>query len=62
MVSWEGDPLQCRPEYLEAVHRVKANPKVLIETSLNTNRKIAVDLSHGNHEERCLIQQNEFEY
>ncbi len=42
MVSWEGDPMNANLN-LQAVHRVKANPKVLLN-DLNTNRKIAVDL------------------
>lgn len=41
-VSWEGDPMNANLN-LQAVHRVKANPKVLLN-DLNTNRKIAVDL------------------
>ena len=41
-ISWDGDPLNANLN-LQAVHSVKANPKVLL-TDLNTNRKIEVDL------------------
>lgn len=41
-VSWNGDPYKADLN-IEAIHRVKANPKVLLE-SLSVNRKIDVDL------------------
>lgn len=42
LISWDGDPMNANLN-LQAVHSVKANPKVLL-TDLNTNRKIEVDL------------------
>lgn len=41
-VSWNGDPFKAELN-IEAIHQVKANPKVLLE-SLTVNRKIDVDL------------------
>ncbi|NIJ45987.1 hypothetical protein FHR24_002465 [Wenyingzhuangia heitensis] len=41
-VSWNGDPYKAELN-IEAVHSVKANPKVLLE-SLTVNRKLEVDL------------------
>ncbi len=41
-VSWSGDPYKAKLN-IEAVHRVKSNPKVLLE-NLTVNRKIDVDL------------------
>ncbi|WP_143155257.1 translocation/assembly module TamB domain-containing protein [Wenyingzhuangia marina] len=41
-VSWNGDPFKAELN-IEAIHHVKANPKVLLE-SLTVNRKIDVDL------------------
>ncbi|MGY5354361.1 translocation/assembly module TamB domain-containing protein [Wenyingzhuangia sp. IMCC45467] len=41
-VSWSGDPYKAELN-IEAIHYVKANPKVLLE-SLTVNRKIDVDL------------------
>lgn len=41
-VSWNGDPFKAELN-IEAIHYVKANPKVLLE-SLTVNRKIDVDL------------------
>ena len=41
-VSWNGDPYKAELN-IEAIHHVKANPKVLLE-SLIVNRKIDVDL------------------
>ncbi|MDO6737887.1 translocation/assembly module TamB domain-containing protein [Wenyingzhuangia sp. 2_MG-2023] len=41
-VSWSGDPFKAELN-IEALHSVKANPKVLLE-SLSINRKIDVDL------------------
>ncbi|NJB82625.1 translocation/assembly module TamB domain-containing protein [Wenyingzhuangia aestuarii] len=41
-VSWNGDPYKAELN-IEAVHSVKANPKVLLE-NLVVNRKIEVDL------------------
>ena len=42
IISWDGDPMNANLN-IQAIHRVKANPKVLL-TDLNTSRKIAVDL------------------
>lgn len=42
VISWDGDPMNANLN-IQAIHRVKANPKVLL-TDLNTSRKIAVDL------------------
>jgi hypothetical protein len=42
VISWDGDPFDALLN-IEAVHRVKANPKALLE-NLNTNRKIEIDL------------------
>lgn len=42
VISWDGDPYDANLN-IEAVHRVKANPKALLE-NLNTNRKIEIDL------------------
>jgi len=42
VISWDGDPFEADLN-LEAVHRVKANPKILLD-NLNTNRKIPIDL------------------
>lgn len=42
VISWDGDPYNADLN-ITAVHRVKANPKILLE-SLNTNRKIDIDL------------------
>ncbi|ANW96511.1 hypothetical protein AXE80_09555 [Wenyingzhuangia fucanilytica] len=42
-VSWNGDPYKAELN-IEAIHHVKANPKVLLE-SLTVNRKIDVDLT-----------------
>ena len=42
VVSWDGDPYNADLN-ITALHRVKANPKILLE-SLNTNRKIDIDL------------------
>ncbi len=42
LISWDGGPMDANLN-LQAVHTVKANPKVLL-TDLNTNRKIEVDL------------------
>jgi hypothetical protein len=42
VVSWDGDPYNAELN-ITALHRVKANPKILLE-SLNTNRKIDIDL------------------
>ncbi len=41
-IAWDGDPYNADLNIV-AIHRVKANPKVLLE-SLNTNRKIDIDL------------------
>lgn len=41
-VSWDGDPYEAKLN-IEAIHSVKANPKVLLE-NLTVNRKIDVDL------------------
>ncbi|MGY5352717.1 translocation/assembly module TamB domain-containing protein [Wenyingzhuangia sp. IMCC45533] len=41
-VSWNGDPYKADLN-IEAVHSVKANPKVLLE-NLSINRKIDIDL------------------
>ncbi|WP_010135641.1 translocation/assembly module TamB domain-containing protein [Ochrovirga pacifica] len=41
-VSWSGDPFKADLN-IEAIHNVKANPKVLLE-NLSVNRKIDVDL------------------
>ncbi len=41
-VSWSGDPYKANLN-IQAVHSVKANPKVLLE-NLSVNRKIDVDL------------------
>jgi hypothetical protein len=41
-ISWDGDPYDAALN-LEALHRVKANPKVLLD-NLSTQRKIPVDL------------------
>lgn len=42
VISWDGDPYEANLN-IEAIHRVKANPKALLE-NLNTNRKIEIDL------------------
>jgi hypothetical protein len=42
VISWDGNPMNANLN-IQAIHRVKANPKVLL-TDLNTSRKIAVDL------------------
>lgn len=41
-ISWNGDPYKAVLD-IEAIHSVKANPKVLLE-NLSVNRKIDVDL------------------
>jgi len=41
-ISWSGDPLTAEID-IEAIHRVTANPKSLLE-NISTNRKIPVDL------------------
>ena len=41
-ISWSGDPYTADIN-IEAVHRVSANPKSLLE-SINANRKIPIDL------------------
>ncbi|MBL4938804.1 MAG: translocation/assembly module TamB [Lutibacter sp.] len=41
-ISWNGDPLTAEIN-IEAVHRVSANPKSLLE-NITTNRKIPIDL------------------
>jgi TamB, inner membrane protein subunit of TAM complex len=41
-ISWDGDPYTAEIN-IEAVHRVSANPKSLLE-NITTNRKIPIDL------------------
>ena len=41
-ISWDGDPFEANLN-IEAVHRVKANPKALLD-NISTNRKIEIDL------------------
>ena len=42
LISWDGNPYDASLD-VEAIHRVKANPKVLLN-DLNTNRKVPIDL------------------
>ena len=41
-ISWNGDPLTAEMN-IEAIHRVSANPKTLLE-NISSNRKIPIDL------------------